>query len=67
LKIVRSIARNKAEKSEHLKLLFSNLQGKAAIDYLNHQIKTKIMKSKRTDNLFVSIIRNHQLSTPSAS
>ena len=43
-KLLGSIARNKAEKSEHLKLLFSNLwQGKtaAAIDYLNHQIQTK--------------------------
>lgn len=43
-KLLGSIARNKAEKSEHLKFLFSHLwQGKAvaAIEYLQHQVKTK--------------------------
>ena len=43
-KLMGSLARNQAEKSEHLNFLFSNLwQGKAAaaIEYLNHQIQTK--------------------------
>jgi hypothetical protein len=43
-KLIGSIARNQAEKSEHLKFLCLNLwQGKATdgIEYLKHQVKTK--------------------------
>ncbi len=46
-KLIGSIARNQAEKSEHLKFLFLNLwQGKATdgIEYLKYQVKTKIPK-----------------------
>ena len=59
-KLLGSIAMNKAEKSEHLKLLFANLwQGKAAaaIDYLHHQIKTK---NHETLKELVTYLSKHQ-------
>jgi hypothetical protein len=59
-KLMGSIARNQIEKSEHLKFLFSNLwQGKvaAAIEYLNHQLKTK---NQATLKELVTYLSKHQ-------
>jgi hypothetical protein len=59
-KLMGSIARNQAEKSEHLKFLFSNLwQGKVAvaIEHLNHQVKTK---KQETLKELINYLSKHQ-------
>lgn len=59
-KLLGSIARNQAEKSEHLKSLFSNLwQGKVAvaIEYLSNQVKTK---SPATLEELITYLAKHQ-------
>ena len=59
-KLMGSIASNQAEKSEHLKFLFSHLwQGKAVavIEYLQHQVKTK---NHETLKELITYLSKHQ-------